>query len=299
MATTWTPSSWRSKPILQVPTYGDAALLASTEQKLSSLPPLVTAGEVRKLKSALAKAVTGEAFLLQGGDCAEAFAEFNTNHIRDTFKLILQMAVSMTFGAQVPIIKVGRMAGQFAKPRSADTETKDGVTLPSYRGDIVNMREFTAEARVPNPLRMLDAYHQSSSSLNFVRGLASGGFANLAQIHRWNLDFTRQHEQEQYAKLAEDVERAIAFMEAIGINPDSTSNSRKLISTPVTKACCFSTRKHCVVKIAQMAAIMACQAICYGLVTEPARRTMRMLNSCVVSKTPLASNAARPWNRMT
>lgn len=221
MATTWTPSSWRSKPILQVPTYGDAALLASTEQKLSSLPPLVTAGEVRKLKSALAKAVTGEAFLLQGGDCAEAFAEFNTNHIRDTFKLILQMAVSMTFGAQVPIIKVGRMAGQFAKPRSADTETKDGVTLPSYRGDIVNMREFTAEARVPNPLRMLDAYHQSSSSLNFVRGLASGGFANLAKIHRWNLDFTRQHEQEQYAKLAEDVERAIAFMEAIGINPDS------------------------------------------------------------------------------
>jgi len=133
MATTWTPSSWRSKPILQVPTYGDAALLASTEQKLSSLPPLVTAGEVRKLKSALAKAVTGEAFLLQGGDCAEAFAEFNTNHIRDTFKLILQMAVSMTFGAQVPIIKVGRMAGQFAKPRSADTETKDGVDRKSTR----------------------------------------------------------------------------------------------------------------------------------------------------------------------
>ena len=220
-ASNWTPGSWRNKPILQVPTYTDPQALERTEAQLGELPPLVTAGEVKKLRAALAKAVTGEAFLLQGGDCAEAFGEFNTNHIRDTFKLILQMAVSLTFGAQVPVIKVGRMAGQFAKPRSADTETKDGVELPSYRGDIVNAREFTAQARIPDPSRMIAAYNQSASSLNFVRGLASGGFANLGQIQRWNLEFTDRHEKEQYSRLAEQVQQAISFMEAIGINPSS------------------------------------------------------------------------------
>jgi len=189
MNNNWSPSSWRSKPILQVPTYPSQEKLEAVERKLASNPPLVFAGEVRRLKERLAAASEGKAFLLQGGDCAEAFAEFNADMIRDTFKVMLQMSVVLTYGAAVPIVKVGRMAGQFAKPRSADTETIDGVELPSYRGDIINDIEFTEASRVPNPERMLDAYNQATANLNLLRAFAQGGFADLNQIHKWNLDF--------------------------------------------------------------------------------------------------------------
>ncbi len=161
----------------------------SVEERLRSYPPLVFAGEARRLKEALANVAEGKAFLLQGGDCAESFAEFSANNIRDTFRVLLQMAVVLTFGAAMPVVKVGRMAGQFAKPRSAPTETIDGVELPSYRGDIINGMEFNAEARMPDPERMVQAYSQSAATLNLLRAFAQGGYADLHQVHRWNLGF--------------------------------------------------------------------------------------------------------------
>ncbi len=222
MTKNWTPDSWRAHEARQLPTYPDADALRAVETELRSYPPLVFAGEARDLTTRLADAAAGNAFLLQGGDCAESFAEFHPNTIRDTFRVLLQMAVVMTFASKMPIVKVGRMAGQFAKPRSGDFEDIDGVSLPSYRGDNVNDIEFTAEARTPNPQRMIRGYMQSASTLNLLRAFASGGYANLHQVHKWNLDFAaRSPWAEQYAQLADRIGEALDFMEAIGLSPDT------------------------------------------------------------------------------
>jgi 3-deoxy-7-phosphoheptulonate synthase len=205
---------------VQVPSYPDGDVLARVEEELSSYPPLVFAGEARRLKAQLAEVAEGRAFLLQGGDCAESFAEFHPNNIRDTFRVLLQMAVVLTFAASCPVVKVGRLAGQFAKPRSSDTETVDGVSLPSYRGDIINGPNFDAESRVPDPNRMLKAYSQAAATLNLLRAFAQGGYANLMSVHRWNLDFvTKSGAGEKYQHLADRIGEALSFMEACGINP--------------------------------------------------------------------------------
>ena len=212
MAAKWTPDSWRGRNIKQVPVYQDPAALADAEARIRRFPPLVFAGEARRLRAGLAKVAAGRAFLLQGGDCAESFAEFHPDNIRDTFRVLLQMAVVLTFGATCPVIKVGRLAGQFAKPRSSDTETRDGVTLPSYRGDSVNSMEFTEAARNPDPERMVQAYNQSAATLNLIRAFAQGGYADLHQVHRWTLGFVAQSAQaERYRDLADRLDQALAL----------------------------------------------------------------------------------------
>ncbi|RDD61592.1 class II 3-deoxy-7-phosphoheptulonate synthase [Ferruginivarius sediminum] len=219
MTAKWTPDSWRDRPIQQVPEYPDAAALTEVERELTGYPPLVFAGEARQLKKQLGDVAEGRAFLLQGGDCAESFADFNANTIRDTFKVLLQMAVVLTFGAACPVVKVGRMAGQFAKPRSSGTETQGDVELPSYRGDIINAIEFNAEARNPDPQRLMRAYNQSAATLNLLRAFAQGGLADLHQVHRWNLQFVAGSPQsERYEELAARIDEALAFMGACGIN---------------------------------------------------------------------------------
>lgn len=222
--TDWVKTAWRNKPRVQMPDYTDAAALNAVEAQLAKYPPLVFAGEARKLKRDLAKASRGEAFLLQGGDCAESFAEFGGDQIRDTFKVMLQMAMVLTFGAKVPVIKVGRMAGQFAKPRSAPTETANGVELPSYRGDIINGFDFTPEARIPDPNRMLQAYTQAAASLNLLRAFSKGGFADIHRVHAWTLGFTESDEAEKYRDMANRIQDALDFMKAAGMtaehNPD-------------------------------------------------------------------------------
>ncbi len=225
---TWTPDSWKQKPILQQPTYQDQDALKSVLKELKSYPPLVFAGEAKRLKEQLADVANGEAFLLQGGDCAESFSEFHANNIRDTFKALMQMAVVMTYSAGVPVVKVGRLAGQFAKPRSSDTETLDGVTLDSYRGDIINGIDFTKQARVPDPQRMIQAYNQASATQNLLRAFATGGMADLHQVHSWNLDFAHKSEvSEQYEKLAQEIERSLKFMKACGITSKTYRNLRE------------------------------------------------------------------------
>ncbi len=220
----WTPSSWREFPIKQQPTYPDQAALKLVEDELAKMPPLVFAAEARSLRRSLADVVTGKGFLLQGGDCAESFAEFSANNIRDTFKVLLQMAVVMTFAGRKKVVKVGRLAGQFAKPRSADMEKRGNQELPSYRGDNVNDLEFTADARVPDPERLLKAYHQSTATLNLVRAFASGGLADLHRISKWNTGFTSVNpNREKYQKISDDVQQALAFMEVLGINSKNTS----------------------------------------------------------------------------
>lgn len=216
----WRPDSWRSRPVVQVPDYPDTERLGQVERELSSYPPLVFAGEARRLKAQLAQVANGKAFLLQGGDCAESFAEFHPNNIRDTFRVLLQMAVVLTFAASCPVVKLGRMAGQFAKPRSAGTETINGVELPSYRGDIINGMEFEEGARLPDPARMLKAYSQAAATLNLLRAFAQGGYANLMSVHQWNLDFVSQSGAgERYKAIADQIGNALAFMEACGIHP--------------------------------------------------------------------------------
>ncbi len=225
----WTPDSWRGLPIRQQPDYPDAAALEATLDRIRRQPPLVFAGEARRLRSALAGVAEGRAFLLQGGDCAESFAEFSADNIRDTFRVLMQMAVVMTFAAACPIIKVGRLAGQFAKPRSASTEVQDGVELPSYRGDIVNGMEFTTEARAADPSRLLQGYHQSSATLNLLRAVAHGGYADLRRVHGWNLDFvSRTAQGERYAGLADRITEALSFMEACGITGESVPAVREV-----------------------------------------------------------------------
>ena len=227
MAQAWSPQSWRSKPIRQVPTYPDPVELAAVEAKLRTHPPLVFAGEARNLMAGLAQVAEGKAFLLQGGDCAESFAEFHPDNIRDMFRLLLQMAVVLTFAAGVPVVKVGRIAGQFAKPRSDDFETRDGVTLPSYRGDNINGGEFTAEARTPDPRRLLEATAQSAGTLNLLRAFASGGYADLHNVHRWMLGFIAGSPAgEQYKGLASRISETLEFMAACGITPESVPQLR-------------------------------------------------------------------------
>lgn len=218
----WAPQSWRSKPIQQVPVYPDPSALLETEHQLATFPPLVFAGEARKLKRLLGQVSAGEAFLLQGGDCAESFAEHAADNIRDFFRVFLQMAVVTTFAAALPVVKVGRVAGQFAKPRSASTETIDGLELPSYRGDIVNDIAFTGAARTPDPQRQLNAYRQSAATLNLLRAFATGGYANLENAHRWMLGFVKDSPQShRYQELADRISETIGFMRAIGLDPES------------------------------------------------------------------------------
>ncbi|HFB54064.1 MAG TPA: 3-deoxy-7-phosphoheptulonate synthase class II [Sulfurimonas autotrophica] len=215
---TWSPSSWREKPILQQPTYPDKAKLESVLNELKHYPPLVFAGEARSLKEQLSNVAQGKAFLLQGGDCAESFSEFHADNIRDTFKALMQMAVVMTYAGGLPVVKVGRLGGQFAKPRSSDTETQGDITLDSYRGDIINGIEFNEKARVPDPERMIKAYNQATATQNLLRAFASGGLADLHQVSKWNLDFAHKSEvSEKYERLAEDIEKSLQFMEACGV----------------------------------------------------------------------------------
>ena len=224
----WSPSSWRGKPILQQPTYPDQEHLNRVLNELKRYPPLVFAGEARSLKAQLAEVANGRAFLLQGGDCAESFSEFHAQNIRDTFKVILQMSVVMTYAGGLPVVKVGRLGGQFAKPRSSDTETIDGVTLDSYRGDIINGVDFTPEARIPDPERMIKAYNQSAATLNLLRAFASGGLADLHQVHKWTLDFAQKSEiSKKYEELAEDIGRSLKFMEACGITSSTYRTLRE------------------------------------------------------------------------
>jgi 3-deoxy-7-phosphoheptulonate synthase len=227
MTERWTPASWRDKPIQQVPAYPDAGVLTAVEAQLAGFPPLVFAGEARKLKRALGKVASGEAFLLQGGDCAESFAEHSADNIRDFFRLFLQMAVVLTFAGSSPVVKVGRVAGQFAKPRSAPNETIDGVELPSYRGDIINGIEFTPEARVPDPRRQLEAYRQSAATLNLLRAFATGGYANLENAHRWMLGFVKDSPQsDRYREISERITETLDFMRAIGLDPEAHPEMR-------------------------------------------------------------------------
>lgn len=215
----WSPESWRNMPIRQVPEYPDQAALAAMEAKIARFPPLVFAGEARRLKASLARAGDGQAFVLQGGDCAESFGDFTANIIRDTFRVLLQMAVVLTFGGALPVVKLGRMAGQFAKPRSSDNETRDGVTLPSYRGDIINGPDFDPASRIPDPSRMEFAYMQSAGTLNLLRAFSTGGYADLHQVHRWNLGFVeRSPLAERYADLATRIDQTLAFMQACGMS---------------------------------------------------------------------------------
>ncbi len=224
----WSPTSWREKPILQQPTYPDKGELDRVLKELKNYPPLVFAGEARNLKEQLADVANGEAFLLQGGDCAESFSEFHADNIRDTFKALMQMAVVLTYAGGVPVVKVGRLGGQFAKPRSSDTETINGVTLDAYRGDIINSVEFTQEARVPNPRRMIQAYNQAAATQNLLRAFASGGMADLHRVHQWNLDFTNKSEvSEKYEKLAREIDNSLQFMKACGITSKTYRNLRE------------------------------------------------------------------------
>ncbi len=228
MSPQWTPQSWRGLPIRQVPGYADEAALNRVEETLRHFPPLVFAGEARRLKARLGDVAAGRAFLLQGGDCAESFAEFHPNNIRDTFKVLLQMAVVLTYGAACPVVKVGRMAGQFAKPRSSETETQNGVTLPSYRGDIINGLDFAAAAREPDPQRMVQAYSQSAATLNLLRAFAQGGYADLHRVHAWNQDFVADSPQgERYRALADRLTETLDFMAACGLTSETTPQIRE------------------------------------------------------------------------
>ncbi|MGA0345265.1 MAG: class II 3-deoxy-7-phosphoheptulonate synthase [Alphaproteobacteria bacterium] len=225
----WSPDSWRSKDIRQVPEYPDKALLAAAETQLKTYPPLVFAGEARQLRDELAEVAAGRAFLLQGGDCAESFAEFHPDNIRDTFRLLLQMSVVLTFAASRPVVKVGRLAGQFAKPRSEPTEKQGETELPSYRGDCINGMEFSQEARTPDPDRMIQGYNQSAATLNLLRAFAQGGYADLNKIHRWTLGFLENSPiGERYRDLAGRISETLEFMRACGLTPE---NARQLRET--------------------------------------------------------------------
>lgn len=230
MTDRWTPSSWRSRPARHVPTdYPDPAALTAVEAELSLLPPLVFAGEARRLTSLLGDVADGKAFLLQGGDCAESFKEFRADNIRDTFRLLLQMAVVLTFAGGKPVVKLGRIAGQFAKPRSEATETINGVTLPSYRGDNINGADFTAAERIPDPQRLLKAYTQSAATLNLLRAFAGGGYADLYNIHKWTLNFVADSPNSaRYRELADKISDSLSFMQAVGVTPATHSDLHRV-----------------------------------------------------------------------
>lgn len=224
----WSPESWRDKPAKQLPSYPDKDALKSAESELAKQPPLVFAGEARNLKRELAEVSHGNAFLLQGGDCAESFAEFGAPKIRDTFRVILQMAIALTFAGSLPVVKLGRVAGQFAKPRSSDFETQGDVELPSYRGDIINSLEFDEKSRIPDPQRMLKAYHQAAATLNLLRAFAHGGYADLHRVHKWNLDFVKDSPLgARYEDLASRIDDSLSFMAACGITGDTVPKIRE------------------------------------------------------------------------
>lgn len=224
----WTPNSWREKKKYQIPTYPNEQKLKEVEATLAGYPPLVFAGEARLLKTRLAQVSEGKAFLLQGGDCAESFNDFKANTIRDNLRILLQMAVVLTFGERLPVVKVGRVGGQFAKPRSNDMEVRDGVSLPSYRGDIINGFDFTEVSRIPDPERMVRAYVQAASTINLLRALSHGGYADLHQVHAWNLDFVKKSPQsERYETFAKKLDDALAFINALGISSQSTLQIRE------------------------------------------------------------------------
>lgn len=219
--TTWNPASWRERVAAQSPLWPDAEHLAHVERELATKPPLVFAGEARRLTHQLGKAAHGKAFLLQAGDCAESFDDSSADAIRDKLKVILQMAVALTYASGVPVVKVGRIAGQFAKPRSDHYEERDGIRLDAFRGHIVNHEDFNEDARRPNPERLLDAYHQSVATLNLLRAFTTGGFAALTRVHAWNQEFvTNSPEGKRYEVLADDIDRALAFMRACGVDLD-------------------------------------------------------------------------------
>ena len=225
---TWKPNSWRNYPVVQMPTYPDESKVNSVEAKLSFKPPLVFAGEVQALKKSLALAEKGNAFILQGGDCAESFSQFSANGIRDTFKVLLQMAVILTYGSSIPIIKIGRIAGQFAKPRSSDVEIIDGIELPSYRGDMINDMEFNKTARQPDPQRLIDGYEQSAATLNLIRAFAQGGMANLEKVHEWTLGFLNDTpETDKYREIANRISESLNFMKACGLTSSSVPQLRE------------------------------------------------------------------------
>ena len=225
---TWKPNSWRNYPVVQMPTYPDEIKVNSVEAKLSFKPPLVFAGEVQALKKSLALAEKGNAFILQGGDCAESFSQFSANGIRDTFKVLLQMAVILTYGSSIPIIKIGRIAGQFAKPRSSDVEIIDGIELPSYRGDMINDMEFNKTARQPDPQRLIDGYEQSAATLNLIRAFAQGGMANLEKVHEWTLGFLNNTpETDKYREIANRISESLNFMKACGLTSSSVPQLRE------------------------------------------------------------------------
>ncbi|MGK5090314.1 3-deoxy-7-phosphoheptulonate synthase class II [Bdellovibrionota bacterium FG-2] len=227
-STKWTPGSWRKRPQNQIPVYADPAKLAAVEATLAGYPPLVFAGEARQLKARLAQVAAGKAFLLQGGDCAESFGDFRANSIRDNFRILLQMAVVLTFGTKLPVVKVGRVAGQFAKPRSNDLETRNGVTLPSFRGDVINGFDFTEASRIPQPERMERAYVQAASTLNLLRAFAQGGYADLHHVHSWNLNFVKNSaENAHYEQIAKRLDETLAFMASIGITSENTPQIRE------------------------------------------------------------------------
>ena len=221
----WTLNSWKNYPAKHLPKYEDEKELNMVLGKIKKYPPLVFAGETRSLKKSLAEVVKGKAFLLQGGDCAESFAEFNPDNIRDTFKAILQMSLVLTHSASLPVVKIGRIAGQFSKPRSSPIEKKDGRELPSYLGDNINGMEFTEKARIPDPKRLFRAYSQSASTLNLIRAFSQGGFADLRQVHLWNLGFINKKTKGKYKEIEDKISDALAFMEACGVNPE---NNRRL-----------------------------------------------------------------------
>ncbi|MCY4152424.1 MAG: 3-deoxy-7-phosphoheptulonate synthase class II [Aestuariivita sp.] len=225
---TWKKSDWRTKPRVQMPEYTDIQTLETVEAQIAKFPPLVFAGEVRTLKQQLAAASLGEAFVLQGGDCAESFESFSADRIRDTFRVLLQMAMVLTYGAKVPVVKLGRLAGQFAKPRSEPIEKREGLSLPSYRGDIINDLRFTPAARNPDPLRMLQAYTQSAATLNLLRAFSTGGFADMTRVHAWTLEFTDSDRAERYRELATRIQDTIDFMLAVGINADTAHEISKV-----------------------------------------------------------------------
>ncbi|MEM7069723.1 MAG: 3-deoxy-7-phosphoheptulonate synthase class II [Pseudomonadota bacterium] len=228
MVQKWTPNSWRSKPIIQVPDYPDKEALNAVEERLASYPPLVFAGEARALKRQLADVAEGRAFLLQGGDCAESFAEHGADNIRDFFRVFLQMSVVLTYAAAKPVVKVGRIAGQFAKPRSSDNETKDDITLPSYRGDIINGIDFDEGSRIPDPQRQVMAYRQSAATLNLIRAFAQGGYADLEHVHEWTLGFVQDNPAtEKYQELADRIDETLSFMRAIGFSSDKYQRLRE------------------------------------------------------------------------
>lgn len=294
MSQPWSPDSWRTKPIQQQPDYPDAEHLARVEQTLAGYPPLVFAGEARELRRQFAEVTQGRAFLLQGGDCAESFAEFSAGKIRDTFKVLLQMAIVMTFAAGCPVVKVGRMAGQFAKPRSAGHETLDGVTLPAYRGDIVNGIGFDAASRAPDPERLLQAYHQSTATLNLLRAFAQGGFADLHQVHQWNLDFIANSAlAEKYSHLADRIDETLAFMRACGL--DNAPQLRETSFFTAHEALLLNYEQAFVRQDSLTAAGTTARRTCCGSATAPARSTAPTWSSCAASATRSASRSARAW----